>query len=285
LQEFQKTAGIKPTGRLDNVTVNAMNNRFGSARDLNRLVDNMERLRWLPKHLGTRHVFVNQAAFEVRVIDGQSEVWRSKVIVGKPNTQTSAFHDQIETVVFNPSWGVPPSIIAKEYLPKLWNDPSYLDRIGFRVTTPDGRQISSGNIDWWSYSGKVPYNIEQPPGSDNALGELKFLFPNAHNIYMHDTPTKNLFAKDVRAFSHGCVRVENPREFATILLGWNRAKIDANTDSGVSQTVPLPTKVPVHIAYFTAWPDTAGKIQYFNDIYGRDEALEKAMSATLLAQR
>jgi murein L,D-transpeptidase YcbB/YkuD len=285
LAEFQKTAGIKPTGRIDDVTINALNNHFGSARDLSRLVDNMERLRWLPKRLGSRYVFVNQPAFEVRVMDGQTEVWHSKVIVGKPNTQTSAFHDQIETVVFNPSWGVPPSIIAKEYLPKLWNDPSYLDRIGFRVTTPDGREVSSRNVDWWSYSGKVPYNIEQPPGSDNALGELKFLFPNAHNIYMHDTPTKNLFAKDVRAFSHGCVRVENPREFAAILLGWNREKIDANTESGVSQTVALTNKVPVHITYFTAWPDASGRIQYFNDIYGRDETMEKARGATLLAQR
>jgi murein L,D-transpeptidase YcbB/YkuD len=285
LQEFQKTAGIKATGRLDNVTVNALNNHFGSARDLSRLVDNMERLRWLPKHLGARHVFVNQPAFQVRVMDGQSEVWRSKVIVGKPNTQTSAFHDQIETVVFNPSWGVPPSIIAKEYLPKLWNDPSYLDRIGFKVTTPNGKRIASSNIDWWNYGSKVPYNIQQPPGSDNALGELKFLFPNSHNIYMHDTPTKNLFAKDVRTFSHGCIRVENPREFATVLLGWNREKIDANTDSGVSQTVSLASKVPVHIAYFTAWPDATGKIQYFNDIYGRDEAMDKARNATLIAQR
>ena len=284
LQKFQKTAGIKATGRLDNSTVNALNSH-GEERDLRRLVDNMERLRWLPKNLGTRHVFVNQPAFQVHVMDGQSEVWRSKVIVGKPNTQTVAFDDEIEMVVFNPSWGVPPSIIANEYLPKLWNDPSYLDRIGFRVTTPGGRQIASSDIDWWNYGGKVPFNIEQPPGADNALGELKFLFPNAHNIYMHDTPTRNLFAKDARAFSHGCIRVENPREFATVLLGWDRAKIDANTASGKSQTVRLDSKVPVHIAYFTAWPDATGKIQYFNDIYGRDGAMDKAMTTTLLAQR
>lgn len=284
LQKFQKTSGIKATGRIDNSTVNALNNH-GEESNLARLVDNMERMRWLPKNLGNRHVFVNQPAFQVQVMDGQSEVWRSKVIVGKPNTQTSAFHDQIETVVFNPSWGVPPSIIANEYLPKLWNDPGYLDRIGFKVTTPSGKPIASRNVDWWNYSGKVPYNIQQPPGDDNALGELKFLFPNSHNIYMHDTPTKDLFAKDVRTFSHGCIRVENPREFATVLLGWERAKIDANTEGRKSQTVALASKVPVHIAYFTAWPDASGKIQYYNDIYGRDAAMDKAMSATLLAQR
>ncbi len=284
LQKFQKTAKIKATGMLTDSTVNALN-KVNDERHIARLIDNMERMRWLPKSLGNRHVFVNQAAFQVLVMDGQSEAWRSKVIVGKTDTQTASFHDEIETVVFNPSWGVPPSIIANEYLPKLRNDPGYLDRIGFKVTTESGKRIASRNIDWWNYGGKVPFNIQQPPGEDNALGELKFLFPNKHNIYMHDTPTKDLFAKDVRTFSHGCIRVENPREFATVLLGWERDRIDANTDSRDSQTVKLDSKVPVHIAYFTAWPDQSGKMQYFEDIYGRDAALEKAMTATLLAQR
>ena len=284
LLKFQKTAKIKATGRIDNSTINALNNH-GEENNLRRLAANMERMRWLPKNLGNRHVFVNQPAFQVRVMDGQSEIWRSKVIVGKTDSQTAAFHDEIETVVFNPSWGVPPSIIANEYLPKLWNDPGYLDRIGFKVTTTTGKRIASRNVDWWNYSGKVPYNIQQPPGEDNALGELKFLFPNSHNIYMHDTPTKKLFAEDVRTFSHGCIRVENPREFATVLLGWDRAKVDANTASKDSQTVPLASKIPVHITYFTAWPDANGTIEYFDDIYGRDAAMAKAMSATLLAQR
>lgn len=284
LQKFQKSAGIKATGRIDNSTINALN-KNDDERNLSRLIDNMERMRWLPKNLGARHVFVNQPAFQVRVMDGQSEIWRSKVIVGKPDTQTAAFHDEIEMVVFNPSWGVPPSIIANEYLPKLWNDPGYLDRIGFKVTTESGKRIASRHVDWWNYSGKVPFNIEQPPGPENALGELKFLFPNTHNIYMHDTPTRDLFAKDVRTFSHGCIRVENPHEFATVLLGWDRAKVDANTAGEESQTVRLDSKVPIHIGYFTAWPDETGKIQYYDDIYGRDAAMEKAMTATLLAQR
>jgi len=284
LQKFQKTAGLKATGRIDNVTINALN-KHGEERDLARLVDNMERMRWLPKNLGNRHVFVNQAAFQVLVMDGQSEIWRSKIIVGKTDSQTAAFHDEIETVVFNPSWGVPPSIIANEYLPKLQNDPSYLDRIGFKVTTASGRQVASSDIDWWNYSGKVPFNIQQPPGADNALGEMKFLFPNSHNIYMHDTPAKNLFAESVRTFSHGCVRVENPGEFAAILLGWQRSRVDASTAGDKSQTISLANKVPVHLTYFTAWPDENGKIQYFDDVYGRDAALDKAMTATLLAQR
>ena len=162
---------------------------------------------------------------------------------------------------------------------------AYLDRIGFRVTDERGNPVSSGEVAWWDYGGKVPFNIQQPPGSDNALGELKFLFPNSHDIYMHDTPARELFEKDRRAFSHGCVRVQFPREFATILLGWDPAKVDDMTDSGRSQSVKLPRKVPVHITYFTAWPDETGKIRYFNDIYERDKTMENARSAVTLAQR
>ncbi len=284
LKQFQKSAKIKVTGTLENSTVNALNHH-GDRRNLRRLVYNMERLRWLPKNLGRRNVFVNQAAFQVTVMDGTSQIWRSNVIVGKPMTQTAVFNDQIETVVFNPSWGVPPSIIANEYLPKLRDDPYYLDRIGFKVSTAEGQTIPSADIDWWAYGNTIPYSIQQPPGKKNALGELKFLFPNSHNIYMHDTPNRELFAEDTRAFSHGCVRVQNPREFATILLGWDKAKVDANASSKKSQTVRLPVKVPIHISYFTVWPDESGNILYYNDIYGRDETLEKAMSATTLAQR
>ncbi|MBI2718265.1 MAG: L,D-transpeptidase family protein [Rhizobiales bacterium] len=284
LKDLQKKAGQRVTGLLDNGTVNRLNDAT-DGRKLNQLVINMERLRWLPKELGRRYVFVNQAAFEVRVMEGAKQVWTSRVIVGKPSTQTAVFNDEIETVVFNPSWGVPPSIVANDYLPKLRDDPSYLDRIGFKVTTPSGELVASSDIDWNAYDRKVPFNIQQPPGPKNALGELKFLFPNAHNIYMHDTPDKQLFGEQVRAFSHGCVRVQNPREFATVLLGWGRAKVDANTDSKRSQTVRLPNKVPIYIAYFTAWPDETGRIKYYGDVYGRDDALGNAMTATTLALR
>ncbi len=249
------------------------------------LIANMERLRWLPKTLAPRHVFVNQAAYKVQVFDGPTELWQSRVIVGKPTTQTSVFNDEIETVVFNPSWGIPPSIIAGEYLPKLRNDPGYLDRIGYVVTDSSGQRVRSSNVDWWSYGSAVPFSVQQPPGPKNALGELKFLFPNKHNIYMHDTPNRDLFTEESRAFSHGCVRVQNPREFAQVLLGWERSKIDANTDSKRSQTVKLGHKVPVYITYFTAWPDETGKIQYFKDIYERDLTMGKAMTTLTVAQR
>ena len=278
LKKFQASVQIKQTGQLDAATVKNLN-RDDNAKNIQRLVDNMERVRWLPKNLGSKFVFVNQAAFEVRVMDQGKEVWHSNVIVGKPMTQTAAFHDEMETVVFNPSWGVPQSIIVNEYLKKLRSDPSYLDRQGFKVINQQGKVVSSSSVDWYSYSRNSPYGVQQPPGRGNALGELKFLFPNKHDIYMHDTPTKNLFAETTRAFSHGCVRVENPREFASVLLGWDRAKVDAETDSRQSESIPLPHKIPVHITYFTAWPDSTGKMIYFNDIYGRDEAMQKAIAS------
>ena len=283
LKKFQKSVKLRQTGMLDMATVKNLN-RDTSQKDIQRLVYNMDRLRWLPKNLGKRFVFVNQPAFEVRVMDRGNEVWRSKVIVGKPLNQTSAFHDELETVVFNPSWGVPQSIIVNEYLGKLRRDPSYLDRQGFKVIAPNGTVIPSSAIDWAAYGDRPPFGVQQPPGKGNALGELKFLFPNKHAIYMHDTPTKNLFAEQVRTFSHGCIRVQNPRDFATAILGWDRARVDKKTDSRKSQTVALAQKIPVHITYFTAWPDSTGKINYFNDMYERDETMEKALAALTKAR-
>jgi murein L,D-transpeptidase YcbB/YkuD len=283
LKEFQKSVKLRQTGKLDLATVKNLNHD-SSQKEIQRLVYNMERLRWLPKNLGSRYVFVNQPAFEVRVMDHGNQVWRSNVIVGKPLSQTAAFHDEVETVVFNPSWGVPQSIIVNEYLGKLRRDPSYLDRQGFKVIAPNGKVVSSRSVNWAAYGSRPPFGVQQPPGKGNALGELKFLFPNSHDIYMHDTPTKNLFAESSRTFSHGCIRVQNPREFATVLLGWDRAKVDAETDSRKSESIPLSHKVPVHITYFTAWPDSSGKLNYFNDVYERDEAMGKAITALATAR-
>ena len=283
LKKFQKSAKLRQTGALDMATVKNLN-RDTSQRDIQRLVYNMERLRWLPKNLGSRYVFVNAPAFEVRVMDRGNEVWRSKVIVGLPMAQTAAFHDEMETVVFNPSWGVPQSIIVNEYLGKLRRDPSYLDRQGFKVIAPNGKVVPSSSINWAAYGDRPPFGVQQPPGKGNALGKLKFLFPNSHAIYMHDTPTKNLFSESVRAFSHGCVRVQNPQEFASILLGWDRARVDKEIDSGKSQPTTLKQKIPVHLTYFTAWPDSSGKISYFNDVYERDAAMEKALTAMTAAR-
>jgi murein L,D-transpeptidase YcbB/YkuD len=286
LTTFQTDAGIEPTGMLDAATILALNSRTG-ARGINRLVYNMERLRWLPKALGQRHVFVNQAAYSLKLVEDGRDVWRTKVIVGKSNSQTVAFSDKMETIVFNPSWGVPPSIMKNEMIPRLRRDPGYLDRLGYRVLTPNGKKIvRSRSVSWWRYSnGKVPYLILQPPGDDNALGEVKFLFPNSHSIYMHDTPTRDLFQKPTRALSHGCVRVENPRQFAELLLGVGAFDIAARIDSGVSQETPITRETAVHLTYFTAWPADDGRILFYDDVYGRDERMARAFSTVAVASR
>ncbi len=276
LKKFQLSASIKQTGKLDKATESALNkNPLGRERD--QLMVNMERVRWLPRDLGQRYVFVNQASFEVVVKDQQREVWNSKVIVGRPLTQTYVFSDTLETVVFNPSWGVPQSILVNDYLQKLRRDPGYLDKLGLKVSTSSGQVVSSRDVNWRGFGNKIPLSVQQPPGGDNALGELKFLFPNAHDIYMHDTPTRHLFGESNRAFSHGCVRVENPRDFATVLLGWDRNKVDDMVDFGESTSVKIKTPYRVHLQYLTAWPDSTGAIKYYNDFYERDATMLKAM--------
>jgi L,D-transpeptidase YcbB len=284
LKKFQTANKIKGTGNLDAATVKALNLDRSKA-NLDRLVVNMERLRWLPKSLGARHIFVNQPAYEVRVMDKGQQIWRSNVIIGREMTQTSAFHDQMETVVFNPSWGVPQSILVNEYLPKLRRDPAYLDKQGFKVVNAEGKVVPSRSINWSAVGNAPPYGVQQPPGGDNALGELKFLFPNQHSIYMHDTPSRKLFGETTRAFSHGCVRVQNPREFASVLLGWDAADIDAATDSGESTSQTLKTKIPVHITYFTAWPNETGIVQFYADVYSRDANMLKAFAEQSRARK
>jgi L,D-transpeptidase YcbB len=275
LKRFQAAKGIAETSNLDQATVKALNGP-DVTEQRNKLISSMERVRWLPKDLGQRHVMVNQASYRVNVLDQGKLVWASNVIVGKPLTQTSVFSDTFESVVFNPTWGVPQSIILNEYLPKLRANPGYLDKIGFKTLTPAGKVVSSRSINWNSVGANSGIGVMQPSGGSNALGEVKFLFPNSHSIYMHDTPNRELFAQNRRNFSHGCVRVENPREFAEILLNMAREEVDANIESGKIKNVKVTTKTSVHLAYFTAWPDESGKIQYHSDAYGRDVTLKNA---------
>jgi L,D-transpeptidase YcbB len=276
LKDFQRSEKIKATGALDDATIKKLNVDRSEDRR-NALITSMERARWMPKDLGDRHVFVNQASYEVNVVDQGQVIWNSKVIVGKPMTQTYVFHDKMETVVFNPTWGLPQSIIMNEYMPKLRRDPAHFDKIGYEVIDKDGKKVRSKSVDWKKYQKGVPYSIIQPAGGDNALGELKFLFPNAHAIYMHDTPTRKLFKQSERAFSHGCVRVQNPRDFASVLLGWERNKIDRILEEPDTINQSVPGKVDVHLTYFTAWPDRSGVVRYHKDIYERDRTLLEAM--------
>jgi L,D-transpeptidase YcbB len=282
IKAFQKQNKLKATGLLDANLVKVLN-ADPSIDQRNKLIVNMERMRWLPASLGDRYVFVNQPGFYAQVIDNGVEVWKTKVIVGKPLTQTPAFSDEFETVVFNPSWGLPQSILINEYLGKLRRDPGYFDKIGYKVVNASGQLVASRNVDWYSVGPNSGIGVQQPPGRDNALGELKFLFPNKHDVYMHDTPTRKLFGDTVRAYSHGCVRVENPREFAHVLLGWDPEKIAANIESGESTTTRIPRKTKVHITYFTAWPDDNGAVHFYSDIYERDKTMLEAIDRVATA--
>jgi L,D-transpeptidase YcbB len=275
LKRFQEAKGVGQTSNLDTATVKALNGPNQSELR-EKLISSMERLRWLPDDLGTRHVLVNQASYRVNVIEQGKLLWASNVIVGKPLTQTAVFSDTFETVVYNPTWGVPQSIILNEYLPKLRANSGYLDKIGFKVIKPDGKIVSSRSINWNSVGANSGIGIVQPAGGSNALGEIKFLFPNSHSIYMHDTPNRDLFKESSRNFSHGCVRVENPREFAEVLLGLDRNSVDAEIDNGETKTVKVTKKTNVHLAYFTAWPDENGIIRYHSDAYARDSTLKNA---------
>ncbi|MGN6549567.1 MAG: L,D-transpeptidase family protein [Pararhizobium sp.] len=239
----------------------------------------MEQARWLPGMLPAQRVFINEAAFEATYFEDNEPKLVSKAIVGQTDHQTNFFSDEIETVEFNPYWGVPQSIIIREMLPKLRRDPSYLDRLGYQLQYK-GKDVSSSQFNWNTISSTKAFSVRQPPGDDNALGQLKILFPNKHAIYMHDTPAKSLFKKQVRDFSHGCVRLQDPRGMAAEVLGITRDKVDDYIASGQNQGVPVPKKIPVFVAYFTAWPDATGTVHYYNDVYDRDMYLQRAIKAT-----
>ncbi len=274
VESFQKERGLKPDGVVGRATIRALTGH-SNAEKIDKLVIAMEQLRWLPDDLGQRYVFINQPAFTAYYFNEGREQLAMRVVVGSKSNQTYFFQDQIETVEFNPYWGVPKSIIVNEMLPKLRADPSYLDRLGYEVSY-GGRKVSSGEVDW---NTTHSVDVRQPPGSDNALGELKILFPNSHSIYMHDTPSKSFFQRDMRALSHGCVRLAEPRVMAAAVMGTTTAEIAKQIVSGQNRAVQVPQKIPVYVSYFTAWPNKDGGIDYFDDVYGRDDSTRKAFKA------
>lgn len=259
---FQKEKGLRGSGLLDQATLRALSGDTPQRAEAD-LIANMERWRWLPRDLGRRHVFVNLPEFQVRYMREAQPAWTARVIVGKPETPTPVFSDTMDHVVVNPSWYVPPSILKKEFLPKLAEDPGYAERRGFEVIRR-GSNIS----------------IRQPPGERNALGNVKFMFPNQHAVYMHDTPSRNLFNTQRRAYSHGCVRVDQPFRFADMVLeqeeGWTGERLRRMVGSG-ERTVRLKNTLPVHLVYFTVHAGGDGKLGVFDDLYGYHRLLKSAM--------
>lgn len=279
VRDFQRENKLAADGIVGKMTIAKLTD-LSNADKMDKLVLAMERLRWLPRNLGSRHVFINQPAFRATYVKNGKENISMRVVVGKKSNQTNFFHDEIETVEYNPYWGVPRSIIVNEMLPKLRRDPSYLDRLGYELTDRRGRRVSSRSVNWYSVGTNIPVDVRQPPGRKNALGELKILFPNKHAIYMHDTPSKSLFDRDARAFSHGCIRLHDPRGMAAAVLGTSRDHIAAQISQGRNMAEPVPGKIPVYVSYFTAWPKEDGSVGYYSDMYDRDKRLGMAIERT-----
>lgn len=281
VQQFQLDHGLTPDGVAGEGTV-AEINRAPEDR-LQAVIVAMERLRWMNGiDLGQRHIWVNITDFSVRVIDHGKVTFESVTVVGQNTSdrRTPEFSDEMELMVINPTWNVPRSITVKEYLPMMQRNRNAASHIN--IIDSRGRVVPRSAINFAAYSSRsFPFAMKQPPSNGNALGLVKFLFPNKYNIYLHDTPSKSLFAKEVRAFSHGCVRVQRPFELAYVLLGAQTddpvGTFQRHLDTGRETPVQLEKPFPVHLVYFTAWPSAKGRVEYRRDIYGRDAALFGAL--------
>jgi len=277
VQQFQLRNGLEAKGLIGKQTIMTMN--ITPAERARQIMLNMERWRWMPENLGDYHFMVNLAAFELQEVQSSNIVERMNVVVGAVATQTPEFSDEMEYVELNPTWTVPYSIATKEMLPKLRQNPfAYADEFDVFV---NGKLSTWGTIDWFAYGpGNFPFTFRQRPGPKNALGKVKFMLPNPHNIYLHDTPAKDKFASTTRAFSHGCIRLSRPLDLAYTVLGgiagWSRGQVDAALATGKTKQVPLSYKIPVHLVYATAFKGQYG-IEFRPDIYGRDRKLYNAL--------
>ena len=258
--EWQARHGLPSDGVLGEQTVRSLN--VPASYRLGQIAANLERLRWLPRSLGDRYILVNLPAFRLQAHDPSGTV-EMKVIVGEPEDgrRTPVFADSLEVVVFRPYWNITPDIQREETAPRIQSDPGYM---------------AANGLEYYRDGGET--RIRQRPGPKNSLGLVKFLFPNEFNVYLHDTPNDELFAKDVRAFSHGCIRLEQPAELARWVLGWDAAKVDDALHGGADdRAVRLPGKIPVYIVYTTAYARD-GALHFGNDVYGRDAALVAAVA-------
>jgi murein L,D-transpeptidase YcbB/YkuD len=236
---------------------------------------NLERWRWAPHDMGDRYVLINVPAYQMQVMEADKPALAMRVIVGAPATPTPLFSDEMTYVIFSPYWNIPESILREETLPRLARDPDYLRRNNLEVVGTSGTVDASG-IDWSDESALSGLRLRQAPGPENALGLVKFIFPNHFNVYLHDTPGDRLFFKDARALSHGCIRIENPVGMAKYVMrerpDWDEPRIVRAMNSQEEQTVTLKQKLPVHIGYWTAWVDADGQVIYTDDPYGIDAA-------------
>lgn len=284
VQVFQEKHGLNPDGVIGNATIRALNK---TPRDFIRQARvNMERLRWLPDTVLSEVILVNIANYSMDYLRGTDTLLHSNAIVGKAYRKTPVFNAPMSYLVFSPTWTVPPTILRNDVIPAIKRDIGYLASKNMRLLTHNGQQVDPNSVDWSKITANnFPYMVRQDPGPSNSLGWVKFMFPNSHNVYIHDTPSRELFARDDRALSSGCIRIQKPLELARLLLAdqplWSDDRILSAMYSRKEQTVMLNRKIPVVLLYLTFWTDSRGTPMFRHDIYERDEELFKALSTSI----
>jgi murein L,D-transpeptidase YcbB/YkuD len=260
IADFQRANGLPGSGQLTARTI-ALLSGGEPARLEAEIIANMERWRWMPREMGDSRIEVNIPDFEAAIVENGEVVQRNRVVVGKEETPTPVFSNKMQFLIVNPYWNVPRSIVRKEMMPKLAADPHYLHRLGYETIWRDGQ-----------------LTVRQPPGERNALGQIKFMFPNDYAVYLHDTPSRALFSNEKRAFSHGCVRVDDPFLFAQAVLGkgWSEQRIK-KLIGGKERYVNLARPLPIHLEYFTAEVDAFGRLRVRDDIYGYSHKVKAAL--------
>ncbi len=281
VRRFQQRMGLESDGAVGAGTVAELN--VPVSERIRQLRVNLDRGRVLMHDLPERFVVVNIAGFTAYLVRGQDIEWNARVQVGKPYRKTPLFRSEINYLVFNPTWTVPPGIIRNDILPAAKKDPASITRRGLKVLDSGGREIDPASVDWSRFKNGIPYTLRQDPGPNNALGRVKLMFPNDYFVYLHDTPSQSLFDKADRAFSSGCVRVERALELAERVLDdpnqWNAQSIAAVIRGGRLQNVTLKRRMPVLLAYWTAWVDPEGRVNFRRDLYGQDAKWAEALDA------